>query len=97
MSYRGRLPQLAGGTFITGGGMETTLIFHQGFELPCFASFVLLADEAGVRALRSYFAPYVVIAREQGVGLVLDSPTWRASADWGAKLSSHGAPIDFPG
>ena len=86
MSYRERLPQLAGGTFITDGGMETTLIFQQGFELPCFASFVLLEDEAGVQALRSYFAPYISTAREHGVGFVLDSPTWRASADWGAKL-----------
>jgi homocysteine S-methyltransferase len=86
VSYRERLPQLGGGTFITDGGMETTLIFHEGFELPCFASFVLLDDEAGVEALRSYFAPYVAIARERGVGLVLDSPTWRASADWGTKL-----------
>jgi homocysteine S-methyltransferase len=86
MSYRERLPQLAGDTFITDGGMETTLIFHQGFELPCFASFVLLEDEVGVQALRSYFAPYVAIARANGVGLVLDSPTWRASADWGTKL-----------
>jgi homocysteine S-methyltransferase len=86
MSYRDRLPQLAGGTFITDGGMETTLIFHQGFELPCFASFVLLEDKAGRQALRSYFDPYIAIAGEHGVGFVLDSPTWRASPDWGAKL-----------
>jgi S-methylmethionine-dependent homocysteine/selenocysteine methylase len=86
MSYRDRLPQLAGGTFITDGGMETTLIFHQGFELPCFASFVLLEDAAGLQALRSYFDPYLTIASAHGVGFVLDSPTWRASPDWGAKL-----------
>jgi homocysteine S-methyltransferase len=86
MSYRDRLPQLAGGTFITDGGMETTLIFHQGFELPCFASFVLLEDAAGRQAIRSYFDPYIAIASEHGVGFVLDSPTWRASPDWGAKL-----------
>jgi homocysteine S-methyltransferase len=86
MRYRDRLPQLAGGTFITDGGMETTLIFHQGFELPCFASFVLLEDAAGRQALRSYFDPYITIASEHGVGFVLDSPTWRASPDWGAKL-----------
>jgi homocysteine S-methyltransferase len=86
VSYRERLPQLAGGTFITDGGMETTLIFEQGFELPCFASFVLLEDEAGVQALRSYFAPYIATAREHNVGFVLDSPTWRASPDWGTKL-----------
>jgi S-methylmethionine-dependent homocysteine/selenocysteine methylase len=53
------LPQLADTTFITDGGMETTLIFHQGLELPHFASFVLLDDEKGVRALREYFRPYV--------------------------------------
>lgn len=86
MSYRDRLPQLAGGTFITDGGMETTLIFHQGLELPCFASFVLLQDAEGRQAIRSYFDPYITIASKHGVGFVLDSPTWRASPDWGAKL-----------
>jgi S-methylmethionine-dependent homocysteine/selenocysteine methylase len=86
VSVRGRLPQLGGETFITDGGMETTLIFHAGLELPLFASFVLLDDEAGERALREYFDRFVAIARERGVGLVLDAPTWRASADWGAQL-----------
>lgn len=86
MSYRDRLPQLSGGTFITDGGMETTLIFHQGLELPCFASFVLLEDAEGRQAIRSYFDPYITIASKHGVGFVLDSPTWRASPDWGAKL-----------
>jgi homocysteine S-methyltransferase len=86
VSNRERLPQLAGGTFITDGGMETSLIFHHGFELPCFASFVLLEDEAGRRALRTYLDRFVTIAREHGVGLVLDTPTWRASTDWGTQL-----------
>jgi homocysteine S-methyltransferase len=86
VSYRDRLPQLAGGTFITDGGMETTLIFHQGLELPCFASFVLLENAEGRQAIRSYFDPYIRIASKHGVGFVLDSPTWRASPDWGAKL-----------
>jgi homocysteine S-methyltransferase len=80
------LPQLAGGTFVTDGGMETTLIFHDGFELPCFASFVLLDDGRGIEGLRSYYMRYVALARDQGVGLVLDAPTWRASRDWGAQL-----------
>jgi S-methylmethionine-dependent homocysteine/selenocysteine methylase len=80
------LPQLSGETFITDGGMETTLIFHSGIDLPHFAAFVLLADEAGVEALRDYFAPYIDIAREQGVGLILDTPTWRANPDWGDLL-----------
>lgn len=81
------LPQLSGGTFITDGGMETDLIFNRGLELPHFASFVLLDDEDGREALRSYFRPYLAIARERGIGIVLDTPTWRANADWGAKLS----------
>ena len=81
-----RLLPLDGGTFITDGGMETTLIFRQGMELPEFASFVLLDDEAGVEALRAYFRPYLDLARERGVGILLDTPTWRASPDWGERL-----------
>ena len=37
--YRNALPQLDGGFFVTDGGIETTLIFHQGLELPDFAAF----------------------------------------------------------
>jgi S-methylmethionine-dependent homocysteine/selenocysteine methylase len=86
MPLRERLPQLSDATFITDGGMETTLIFHQGLELPHFASFVLLDDEEGVRALLEYFRPYVEIARDAGVGIALDTPTWRANLDWGERL-----------
>jgi S-methylmethionine-dependent homocysteine/selenocysteine methylase len=86
MSDRGRLPQLAGGTFITDGGMETTLIFENGIELPDFASFVLLDDPSGMEALRAYFSSYLEIAALHGVGIVLDTPTWRANPDWGDRL-----------
>jgi homocysteine S-methyltransferase len=78
--------QLDGRTFITDGGMETVLIFRDGLELPDFASFVLLDDPAGVEALRSYYGEYVAIAARHGAGIVLDTPTWRANADWGARL-----------
>jgi S-methylmethionine-dependent homocysteine/selenocysteine methylase len=88
------LPQLEGGLFLTDGGIETTLIFHQGLELPAFAAFVLLADEAGTGELRRYYAPYVELARDQGVGLVLESPTWRASPRWGAELGYDEAQLD---
>ena len=76
----------SGDTFVTDGGMETTLIFRQGLELPHFAAFPLLDDDRGVEALRAYFEPYLAIARENGVGIVLDTPTWRANPDWGARL-----------
>ena len=84
--YRRSLPQLDGGLFLTDGGIETTLIFHDGLELPYFAAFHLLKDEAGTAALRRYFARYAEIARANGTGFILESPTWRASADWGEKL-----------
>ena len=66
--------------------METTLIFEQGMELPEFASFPLVETEEGRAALRAYFDPYLAIARERGIGILLDAPTWRANPDWGAKL-----------
>ena len=84
--YRNHLPQLDGKLFLTDGGMETTLIFHDGIDLPCFASFDLLKDEAGRRHVHGYYARYAAMARDAGLGFVLESPTWRANADWAAKL-----------
>jgi S-methylmethionine-dependent homocysteine/selenocysteine methylase len=72
--------------FLTDGGIETTLIFEDGFELPDFAAFTLLGDPAGRAALERYFDRYARIAVEHGVGIVLETPTWRASTDWGARL-----------
>jgi len=90
MSYRDRLPQLEGDLFLTDGGIETVLIFHQGLELPAFAAFDLLKDEAGTEALRAYYAPYADLAREHGVGFVLESPTWRASPGWAGRIGYGG-------
>jgi S-methylmethionine-dependent homocysteine/selenocysteine methylase len=84
--YRRRLPQLDGGLFLTDGGIETTLIFHDRLKLPHFAAFHLLKDEAGTAALRRYFGRYAGIARANGTGFILESPTWRASSDWGERL-----------
>lgn len=80
------MPQLSGGFFLTDGGIETTLIFHEGLELPYFAAFHLLKDEAGREALRKYFRTYAALARRYETGLVLESPTWRANPDWASKL-----------
>jgi S-methylmethionine-dependent homocysteine/selenocysteine methylase len=86
MGFRQALPQTHGTTCITDGGMETVLLFHRGIELPCFAAFPLVDTETGRNELRSYYEPYVAVARERSIGLVLDTPTWRASADWGERL-----------
>jgi S-methylmethionine-dependent homocysteine/selenocysteine methylase len=80
------LPQLSGDLFLTDGGLETTLIFHEGLELPDFAAFHILRDPAGEAALRRYFVTYADIARRFGAGLILESATWRANPDWGARL-----------
>jgi homocysteine S-methyltransferase len=71
--------------------METFLIFHRGLELPLFASFPLLETQEGRAELRAYYEPFVQLAVERGLTAVLDTPTWRANADWGAQL---GYPAD---
>ena len=86
VGYRMDLPQLGGDFFLTDGGIETTLIFHEGFVLPDFAAFHLLRGTAGLVALRKYFQTYTELSRRLGVGLILESATWRASTDWAARL-----------
>ena len=71
---------------LTDGGMETSLLFHEGFDLPCFASFPLLGDARGRAAIRRYFEPFLATAQERGLPFVLDTATWRANPDWGAQL-----------
>ncbi|HSH42900.1 MAG TPA: homocysteine S-methyltransferase family protein [Arenicellales bacterium] len=85
-NYRHNLPQLDGNLFLTDGGIETTLIFHDGLDLPHFAAFHLLQDRHGRGALERYFRRHAGIAREHGTGFILESATWRASPDWGDKL-----------
>ncbi len=94
MTATDRLPRLGGRLFLGAGGLETTMIFTEGIELPCFASFVLLAAEGRREALRRYYVSYIEIARRHGLGFTLDTPTWRASADWGAKLGYGVAELD---
>ena len=84
--YRRRLPQLSGRPFLTDGGLETTFIFHNGIELPYFASLDLLKSASGTKAIREYYERYIAIAKRNRIGFVLEGATWRASPDWGAKL-----------
>ena len=72
--------------FFTDGGLETTLIFDDGLDLPHFAAFHILRDNEGRRVLNDYFERYIAIAKNAHSGFVLESPTWRASSDWGNQL-----------
>jgi S-methylmethionine-dependent homocysteine/selenocysteine methylase len=91
--YRKALPQLGDALFVTDGGIETALIFNEGLELPDFAAFDLFRRADGEAALRRYYAAYVRIAAQFRAGMVLESATWRASADWGARLGYNGAQL----
>ncbi|MGE0580115.1 MAG: homocysteine S-methyltransferase family protein [Reyranella sp.] len=91
--YRRRLPQVADRLFLTDGGIETCLLFHDGFELPHFAAFHLIHDARGRQALTRYYERFIAIAKADGLGFVLESPTWRASAEWGGKLGYDGSDI----
>lgn len=84
--YRDNLPQLGSKLFLTDSGLETTLIFHDGLALPCFAAFDLLRDEAGTAILRQYFERHLKIAEQNQLGFILESPTWRANPDWAQQL-----------
>lgn len=84
--YRKNLPQLDGALFVTDGGLETTLIFHENVDLPLFAAFDLLKDDKGIGILRGYYERYAAIARQRNLGFVLEAPTWRANPDWAAQL-----------
>lgn len=87
MNYsKDTLPQLGDKVFLTDGGLETVMIFHEGLELPCFAAFDLLKDGAGTSRLQEYYQQYIDLALEYELGFVLESPTWRASSDWGRQL-----------
>src|SRR5262245_54831050 len=84
---RPHLPQQDGRLFLTDGGIETVLIFQDGIALPEFAAFVLLESRQGRTALLRYFRRYLTLAASTpNAGFILESPTWRAGFDWGAKL-----------
>jgi len=84
--YRNHLPQMTRSTFMTDGGLETDLIFNKGIELPEFAAFDLLNSDEGKQILKKYYEDYIVIAKENCKGFVLELPTYRANPDWITKL-----------
>ena len=75
---------------LTDAGLETVLVFDEGLELPQFAAFPLVDSDGGRAALQRYYKPFLELARDRDVPLVLSAPTWRASADWGRLLGYEG-------
>ncbi len=80
--------------FVTDGGLETELVFHDGIDLPCFAAFPLLADPNTRARLARYYNGYLDIARTHSAGFVMETPTWRANPDWAEQLGYSAARLD---
>ena len=72
--YRSRLPQLSDRLFLTDSGHGNVLIFHEGVELPYFASFDLMKNDAGI-------ARYAAITSA--------TSRWRASAGSASCSKAH--------
>ncbi len=92
--YRNQLPQLNGKLFLTDSGLETILYFLDGFEMPEFAAFPLLETKNSRARIKDYYESHIAIAKAKNVGFILETPTWRASADWGVKLGYNAPALD---
>jgi homocysteine S-methyltransferase len=79
-------PRPGEGPYLTDSGLETELVFLDGIDLPEFAAYPLLATDDGLERLRRYYTGFARLARAHGYGLVLETPTWRASSRWGQAL-----------
>ena len=79
---------------LTDSGLETWLVFHHGVALDDFASFPLLGNDGGRALLAEYFRDHLRIGAQAGAVVVLETPTWRASADWGSRLGYDAKALD---
>ncbi len=88
------LPHQSRKLFLTDGGLETSLIFLDGEDLPLFAAFTLLRTAAGRTKLQDYYRPYIDLAVRSSSGFVLESATWRANPDWASQLGYSASALD---
>src|SRR4051794_33861468 len=79
---------------LTDSGLETWLVFHNQVGLADFASFPLLDDPEGRELLALYFRDHLRVAAAAGAAVVLETPTWRANRDWGARLGYDAVDLD---
>jgi homocysteine S-methyltransferase len=91
--YRTALPILRECIFVSYTGIETDLIFNRGIDLPGFASYPLLETEEGRKMLHGYYAQLIDMARQKGVGVILESLTWVANRDRGAAIGHNPASL----
>lgn len=80
------LPNESEDLFLTDGGLETTLVFLEGFDLPYFAAFDILKDQKGYDSMKNYYSRYLKIAEKYKTNFILESPTWRTNPEWIEKI-----------
>ncbi|MBJ3775296.1 homocysteine S-methyltransferase family protein [Acuticoccus mangrovi] len=80
--------------YLTDSGLETTLVFHDGRDLPAFAAFVLLDDVRGRARLDAYYREHADVAKRHGMGFIFEAPTWRSNPDWGREVGYNAAALD---
>ncbi|SDZ58118.1 homocysteine S-methyltransferase [Jannaschia faecimaris] len=73
--------------YLTDGGFETSMLFHEGLDLPSFAACVILDSDAGRDAMTRYFERYLGLAAAAGTGFVLDTNSWRSGVHWAPALN----------
>ena len=83
--YRNQLPQFSDTIFLMPAGLKTDLIYDQGFEIPGFATHILLRDAKGRDAITDYYRQYLALVREQDTGIIIDTQTWKAHMHWAAE------------
>lgn len=86
MPTKRNLPNENKELYLTEGGMETTMVFKLGLDLPFFASCDLLTTEAGIEHVNRYYESYAKMAIAKQVGFIFDTVTWRCSPDWTKRL-----------
>jgi homocysteine S-methyltransferase len=79
---------------LTDSGLETWLVFHREVDLPDFAAFPLVDDDVGRGLLAEYYDEHLRVAESVVAGIVLETPTWRANADWGARLGYDASALE---
>jgi len=87
MQHLRRLPHHTDRLYLTDGGIETWLMYKEGYQLPHFCGFQLLDDARGREALRKYYREFALIAKQQRTGYVFCSLTYRASRSLHCKLN----------
>jgi homocysteine S-methyltransferase len=80
-------PQQRDGIFyLTEGGQETEIMYRHGHDLPEFAMYPLLDDQAGMADLKAMYSRVLDVAAEHGFVAMISGLDYRGSPDWGEKL-----------